>query len=90
MCIATSWRASSIGVYRLWRDLGYDVDALLAGIIADALGLRAAMWAVTALTFGTGALVAVRMKEALRITAAPTGAPVVVEQPRGPLGQRDV
>ena len=36
-----SWRASSVGVYRLWRDLGYAVGALLAGITADALGLPA-------------------------------------------------
>ena len=37
-----SWRASSVGVYRLWRDLGYALGALLAGITADALGLPAA------------------------------------------------
>ena len=34
------WRASAVGVYRLWRDIGYAIGALLAGIIADLLGLR--------------------------------------------------
>ena len=45
-----SWRASSVGVYRLWRDLGYAIGALLAGITADALGLRVATWTVAGLT----------------------------------------
>jgi MFS family permease len=49
-----SWRASSVGVYRLWRDLGYAIGALLAGVTADALGLPAAMWLVAALTFAVG------------------------------------
>jgi predicted MFS family arabinose efflux permease len=60
-----SWRASSVGVYRLWRDLGYAIGALLAGIIADALGLPAAMWAVAGLTALSGVVVAVRMQETL-------------------------
>lgn len=60
-----SWRASSVGVYRLWRDLGYAVGALLAGIVADALGLSAAMWLVAMLTFVSGVIVAVRMRETL-------------------------
>jgi MFS family permease len=58
-----SWRASAIGVYRLWRDLGYAVGALLAGLTADALGLSSAMWLVAALTFASGVLTAVRMAE---------------------------
>ncbi|WP_437551469.1 MFS transporter [Sorangium sp. So ce367] len=66
-----SWRASSVGVYRLWRDLGYAFGALVAGITADALGLPAAMWLVAALTFASGLVVAVRMSETLRRTAAP-------------------
>src|SRR5207237_8620960 len=45
-----SWRASSVGVYRLWRDIGYAVGALLAGLAADALGLSGAMWLVAAHT----------------------------------------
>ena len=66
-----SWRASSVGVYRLWRDLGYAIGALLAGITADALGLPAAMWIVAALTFASGVVVAVRMRETLGHNAAP-------------------
>jgi MFS family permease len=58
-----SWRASSVGVYRLWRDLGYAIGALLAGMTADALGLPAAMWLVAAITFTSGVVVAVRMRE---------------------------
>jgi MFS family permease len=60
-----SWRASAVGVYRLWRDLGYAVGALLAGIVADALGLPAAMWIVAALTFASGLVVAIRMSETM-------------------------
>ncbi|HKY34893.1 MAG TPA: MFS transporter [Polyangiaceae bacterium] len=64
-----SWRASSVGVYRLWRDLGYAVGALLAGITADALGLPSAMWVIAALTFVSGLIVAVRMSETLGMAA---------------------
>jgi len=60
-----SWRASAVGVYRLWRDLGYAIGALLAGMVADSLGLSAAMWVVAGLTFGSGVVVAVRMGETL-------------------------
>jgi len=58
-----AWRASSVGVYRLWRDLGYAVGALLAGLTADALGLHAAIWLVAAVTFASGVVVALRMRE---------------------------
>jgi MFS family permease len=61
-----SWRASSIGVYRLWRDLGYAVGALLAGVTADLLGLPAALGLVAALTSASGLVVAVRMSETWR------------------------
>ncbi|MDE2358912.1 MAG: MFS transporter, partial [Betaproteobacteria bacterium] len=59
------WRASAVGVYRLWRDLGYAIGALLAGIVADAFGLAAAMWLVAAVTFGSGVIAALRMTETL-------------------------
>jgi MFS family permease len=65
-----SWRASAVGVYRLWRDLGYAIGALLAGLAADALGLPAAMWIVAGLTFASGVVVAVRMSETRRGAAA--------------------
>jgi MFS family permease len=60
-----SWRASAVGVYRLWRDLGYAIGALLAGLVADALGLAAAIWMVAAVTFASGVLVSLRMSETL-------------------------
>jgi MFS family permease len=61
-----SWRASSVGVYRLWRDLGYALGALLAGLVADALGLAAAIWTIAALTFVSGLVVSLRMTETLQ------------------------
>ncbi len=57
------WRASAVGVYRLWRDGGFAVGALLGGVVADLLGLAAAVWAVAALTGLSGLVVAVRMYE---------------------------
>ena len=65
-----AWRASAVGVYRLWRDLGYAVGALLSGIVADAFGLAAAMWLVAAITFGSGLVAAVRMRETLPAAAS--------------------
>jgi MFS family permease len=58
-----AWRARSVGVYRLWRDAGFAVGALLSGVVADLLSIRAAVWAVAALTAASGLLVAVRMYE---------------------------
>jgi predicted MFS family arabinose efflux permease len=52
-------------VYRLWRDLGYAVGALLAGITADLFGLAAAVWLVGGLTLLSGVIVAMRMSETL-------------------------
>jgi MFS family permease len=57
------WRARAVGVYRLWRDGGFAVGALLAGIVADLAGIRAAVWTVAALTAASGLLVAARMYE---------------------------
>jgi MFS family permease len=58
-----SWRARSVGIYRLWRDGGFAAGALLAGIVADALGVRTAVWTVALLTAASGVVVAVRMYE---------------------------
>jgi MFS family permease len=58
-----NWRASAVGVYRLWRDTGFAVGALLAGLIADLAGLEAAVWVIAALTATSGLIVAVRMYE---------------------------
>lgn len=65
-----TWRASAVGVYRLWRDLGYAIGALLAGFTADALGIDAAIWLIAAITFASGLVVAVRMRETLRFGGA--------------------
>jgi MFS family permease len=62
---APSWRASAIGVYRFWRDLGYAIGAVIAGTAADLLGLSGALWIVAALTFLSGLIVASRMQETL-------------------------
>jgi MFS family permease len=59
---AATWRASAIGAYRLWRDLGYAVGGLTAGTLADVAGMRAAFFAVAALTAFSGAVVAGRME----------------------------
>jgi MFS family permease len=56
-----TWRASSLGVYRFWRDLGYAVGALVSGIVADALGFEAAIHLVAALTLVSGLVVAALM-----------------------------
>jgi MFS family permease len=61
-----SWRASAVGVYRLWRDAGFAVGALLAGLIADLAGLEAAVWVIAALTATSGLVVAIRMYETHR------------------------
>jgi MFS family permease len=65
-----AWRASAVGVYRFWRDLGYAVGAVLAGLTADAFGVDAAIWLVAALTFVSGLVAAVRMNETAAITCA--------------------
>jgi MFS family permease len=58
-----SWRARAVGIYRLWRDAGFAVGALLAGILADLISITAAIWAVAALTAASGLLAAARMYE---------------------------
>ena len=58
-----SWRGRSVGIYRLWRDGGFAVGALLAGALADAFDISVAIWAVAALTAASGIVVLVRMYE---------------------------
>ena len=60
------WRASAVGVYRLWRDSGYAVGAVLAGSLADRFGMAWSIGAVGLLTFASGVLVVVRMPETHR------------------------
>ena len=58
-----TWRARSLSVYRFWRDLGYAIGALSAGLIADSFGLAAAINAIAALTFISGAVAGVLMRQ---------------------------
>jgi MFS family permease len=58
-----TWRARSLSVYRFWRDLGYAIGALSAGLIADRFGLSWAIASIAALTFASGLVVAVLMRE---------------------------
>jgi MFS family permease len=83
-----SWRAAAVGVYRLWRDLGYAIGAVLAGVTADAFGLAAALWVIAGLTFVSGVVAATRMAETLPPdlrtaprTAGEPGAPVPGSRP---------
>lgn len=59
------WRASAVGVYRLWRDGGYALGALLAGLLADRFGIAWAIASVGALTFASGVIALARMYETL-------------------------
>lgn len=58
-----SWRGRAVGVYRVWRDLGYAVGAIIGGIIADLLGLHAAIWMAATLSAAAALVVAGRMYE---------------------------
>jgi hypothetical protein len=70
-----SWRATAVGVYRLWRDTGFAVGALLVGLVADLAGLEAAVWVVAALTAASGLVVAGRMNETHRPAGVAMTAP---------------
>ena len=58
-----SWRATAIGVYRWWRDLGYVIGAILAGAVADQIGIPASIRWVGVLTIVSGLIVAVTYRE---------------------------
>ncbi len=60
-------RAQSIGIFRLWRDLGYAIGALLTGVIADWFGIYAAVLAIGLLTFTTAWIIQVRMRSATQL-----------------------
>lgn len=66
-----SWRASAVGVYRLWRDGGYALGALLSGVIADSLGIHWAIAVVGVITVASGLLASITMKETLPQKATP-------------------
>lgn len=73
-----TWRARSLSVYRFWRDLGYAIGALSAGLIADFFGLAWAIGSIAALTFVSGTVVALLMRE------SPSPAAVVSPTPGVP------
>jgi MFS family permease len=70
-----SWRARAVGVYRLWRDLGFAVGAVLSGVLADAAGIGFAIVVVAVITAASGADVAVRMRETLHRPPLPATQP---------------
>ncbi|MBK8903539.1 MAG: MFS transporter [Anaerolineaceae bacterium] len=60
-----SWRGTAVGVYRLWRDMGFALGGILAGLLADIFNLSAAIAAIGVLTLVSGAVVAIVMRETL-------------------------
>ena len=66
-----SWRARALSVYRFWRDLGYAIGALTAGLLAAVVGFGATIAAIGALTFASGIVVAGAMQEQRRRPQAP-------------------
>ena len=60
------WRARSLSVYRFWRDLGYAIGALAAGVIGDLFGFAWVVGSIGALTFASGAAIAIIMRERCR------------------------
>ena len=69
-----SWRASAVGVYRLWRDLGYAAGALVAGVIADVAGIPAAILTVAAITLLSAAVALWRLRETAPLRRTPRSA----------------
>jgi MFS family permease len=62
---APAWRGGAVGVYRLWRDLGFAVGAIVAGVLAQLAGIPFAITAIAVLTAVSGIVVLVRMRETL-------------------------
>ncbi|MBA2632413.1 MAG: MFS transporter [Chloroflexi bacterium] len=58
-----TWRASAVGTYRFWRDLGFAAGALVSGVVADLAGFDAAIWTVAGVTALSGVVVLARMYE---------------------------
>lgn len=66
-----AWRGAALGVYRMWRDLGFAVGALVAGLLADRLGMPVAIAVVALLTAASGFVVLARMRETATVAAPP-------------------
>ena len=60
-------RAESIGTFRLWRDLGYAIGAVISGITADFFGVESAIYLIGILTIISSVIIKVRMPETIRI-----------------------
>lgn len=58
-----SWRATGLGVYRMWRDAGYGFGAILIGVTADLMLIQAAFYGVAAAMFISGSIAVVWMRE---------------------------
>lgn len=61
--VVPTWRATALGVYRFWRDIGYVVGALTGGVIADAFGIVSAVWVIAGLTASAAVVVALRLQK---------------------------
>src|SRR5947209_7168416 len=70
-----AWRASAVGVYRLWRDSGYAIGALLAGVLTDLFGVSWAIGGIAGVTFLSGVVASVVMRETLPSHRKAPGAP---------------
>ncbi|MFP5253055.1 MAG: MFS transporter [Actinomycetes bacterium] len=66
-----TWRGRAVGIYRVWRDLGYAVGALMGGVVADLWSLRAAVWAAAGVSVAAALVVALRMYETHHRSADP-------------------
>ena len=71
-----NWRASAVGVYRLWRDSGYAIGALLAGVLADLFGISWAIGVIGGVTFLSGVVASMVMRETLHSHRKAPGAPL--------------
>jgi MFS family permease len=57
------WRATSLGVYRFWRDLGFVFGAIGIGFLADIVGIAEAIHSVAWISLASGILVILVMRE---------------------------
>ena len=80
----SAWRASAMGEYRFWRDLGYAAGALVGGLLADTFGMSLAIGAIGGLTIASGIFVAARMPETADLRRGPEHV-VTAEGQRGVL-----
>jgi len=73
---APAWRGAALGVYRLWRDLGFAVGAVVAGLLADRAGMPTAIAVIALVTALAGVVVLVRMRETVAGSSRPSTGPL--------------